>query len=78
MMAEASREGLGWTMNIPALVATDMQAGRLVPLSAQAWIDVPIYWQHWQVRSQLMAALTDCVLAASREFADALQSGGAR
>jgi len=69
MMEDATRAGLGWAMNIPAQVAADMQAGRLVLLRERAWIDMPIYWQHWQVRSQLMDTLTDCVLAASAGLA---------
>jgi len=68
MMEQATRAGLGWAMNIPAQVAEDLQTGRMVLLRARAWIDVPMYWQHWQVRSQLMDALTDCVLAASKAF----------
>lgn len=63
--AQASLEGLGWTMNALPLVRDDLEAGRLVLLRARAWAEVPMYWQHWRVHSQLMDALTDAVLTAS-------------
>jgi len=69
MMEAATRAGLGWAMNIPEQIAADLHTGRIVPLRARAWIDVPMTWQHWQVRSQLMDTLTDCVLAASATLA---------
>ena len=52
-------------MNALPLVRDDLEAGRLVLLRARAWEEVPMYWQHWRVNSQLMDALTDAVLAAS-------------
>ena len=63
--AQAALQGLGWTMNALPLVRDDLEAGRLVLLRARAWEEVPMYWQHWRVNSQLMDALTDAVLAAS-------------
>ncbi|SAI67320.1 chromosome replication initiation inhibitor protein [Bordetella ansorpii] len=63
---QATRGGLGWTMNPLMLVQAEIEAGTLVPLRARAWEDVPLYWQHWRVNSQAMNALTDAVLAAAR------------
>jgi LysR family transcriptional regulator (chromosome initiation inhibitor) len=64
----ASLAGLGWTMNPLQLVQQDLDAGRLVLLRARAVEDTPLYWQHWRVASDTMAALTDAVLAASRRL----------
>ncbi|AOB33037.1 LysR family transcriptional regulator [Bordetella sp. H567] len=62
----ASLAGLGWTMNPLSLVQAELDAGRLVLLRARAFEDTPLYWQHWRVASDTMAALTDAVLAAAR------------
>ncbi len=65
---QATLSGLGWTMNPLPLVQHHLDAGRLLPLRARAWEDVPLYWQHWRVNSQAMQALTDAVLQASRSL----------
>lgn len=52
-------------MNPLPLIKEDLDSGRLVPLRARAWEDVPLFWQHWRVNSQAMVALTDAVLAAA-------------
>jgi LysR family transcriptional regulator (chromosome initiation inhibitor) len=63
---QATLGGLGWTMNPLPLIQDDLAAGRLVLLKARAWEDVPLYWQHWRVDTQVMNALTDCVRHAAR------------
>ncbi|MDS1139133.1 LysR family transcriptional regulator ArgP [Pusillimonas sp. SM2304] len=62
---QATLAGLGWTMNPLPLIQQHLDEGRLVPLRARAWEDVPLYWQHWRVNSQAMDALTESVLKAS-------------
>ncbi len=62
---QATLAGLGWTMNPLLLVQEELAIGRLVPLRARAWEDVPLYWQHWGVDSQTMAVLSHSVLAAA-------------
>jgi len=64
---QATLDGLGWTMNPLPLVQDDLEAGRLVLLRARAKEDVPLYWQHWGVNSEALAALTDSVLAAAAD-----------
>ncbi|OZI31980.1 ArgP/LysG family DNA-binding transcriptional regulator [Bordetella genomosp. 10] len=65
---QASLAGLGWTMNPLALIQKELDDGALVPLRARAYEDTPLYWQHWRVNSDTMSALTDAVLAASRNL----------
>lgn len=62
---QATLAGLGWTMNPLPLVQHELDTGRLVPLRARAYEDVPLYWQHWRVHSQAMDALTQSVLTAA-------------
>lgn len=63
---QATLAGLGWTMNPLPLIQHHLDDGRLVPLRARAWEDVPLYWQHWRVNSSAMDALTESVLAAAK------------
>jgi LysR family transcriptional regulator, chromosome initiation inhibitor len=63
---EALRRGLGWgTMPEPQL-RLDIAEGRLVRLSSRHKLDVALYWQHWRLRSALLAQLTDVVRRAAR------------
>lgn len=62
---QATLDGLGWTMNPLSLIQEDLDSGRLQPLRARAWEDMPLFWQHWRVNSQAMQDLTDAVLAAA-------------
>lgn len=65
---QATLGGLGWTMNPLPLIQHHLDAGRLVPLRARAWEDVPLYWQHWRMSSQVMRDLTDSVLQAANRL----------
>ena len=64
---QATRDGLGWTMNPLPLIQHELDAGHLIPLRVRATEDVPLYWQHWRVNSQAMEALTQSVLAAAAD-----------
>lgn len=60
---EAARLGLGWGM-IPEhdLRDDESRADGLVHLGGKH-IDVPLYWQHWRLESELLRALTAGVRA---------------
>ncbi len=63
--AAATRWGLGWSL-LPLLQsADDLAAGRLVRLGGPG-IDVPLYWQQWNLRSQLLDAVADEIVAEGR------------
>ena len=64
---EAIRLGLGWGM-VPERVASGDD--RLVDLSPGRWVDVPLFWQHWNLDSPVLESLTTAVRAAA---ADALR-----
>ncbi|OLL72635.1 Transcriptional regulator [Pseudonocardia sp. Ae168_Ps1] len=58
---DAVRAGLGWGMftDAPARAAAD--AGRLVLLDRERHLDVPLYWQHWKLSTEVLDALTAAV-----------------
>ena len=64
--AVAIKLGLGWGM-LPGFQADEeLQRGELVRLDG-APIDVPLYWQQWNLRSPLLDAIADEVIAEARE-----------
>jgi LysR family transcriptional regulator (chromosome initiation inhibitor) len=63
---EAAALGLGWAMAPESMVREPLARGRLRTLG-EGRLDVPLYWQHWSLRSATLAALTDALLAAARD-----------
>lgn len=64
--AVAIKLGLGWGM-LPAFQSeAELGRGELVRLDG-APIDVPLYWQQWNLRSPLLDAIADAVIAEARE-----------
>lgn len=57
---DAVRQGLGWGM-VPEQLATR----NLVELAPGRYVDVPLYWQHWKLDSQLLTTLTAAVRTAA-------------
>jgi LysR family transcriptional regulator (chromosome initiation inhibitor) len=63
--ATAATLGLGWAL-LPQLQAQPGLAdGTLVALGGPG-IDVPLYWQQWNLRSALLDAVADEVVAEGR------------
>ena len=63
--AAATELGLGWAL-LPRLQSADaLAAGRLVALGGPS-IDVPLYWQQWNLRSELLDAVADEIVAEGR------------
>ncbi|GAC81634.1 transcriptional regulator, LysR family [Gordonia malaquae] len=61
----AIQAGIGWGA-VPEVEIDDEQIGRrLVPLTKRP-VDVPLYWQHWKLRSPLVSGLTDLVVEHAR------------
>ena len=64
--AVAIKLGLGWGM-LPGFQAdAELGRGELVRLDGGP-IDVPLYWQQWNLRSPLLDAIADAVIAEARE-----------
>jgi LysR family transcriptional regulator, chromosome initiation inhibitor len=63
--AAAVRLGLGWGL-LPRFQTQDaLDAGTLVALGGPP-IDVPLYWQQWNLRSPLLSAIADAIVAEGR------------
>jgi len=57
--------GLGWGMAPEAAAADALAAGTLVELVPGRWLDVPLYWQHWSLRTPTLDDLTARVATAA-------------
>jgi LysR family transcriptional regulator (chromosome initiation inhibitor) len=64
----AVRRSMGWGMLVEAEAQADLDAGRLVELVPGRRTEVPLYWQHWRLGSQVVSDLTDEVVAAARAW----------
>lgn len=51
---DAAALGLGWCLAPDALVQPAMQAGRVVCIAPDHWLDIPLFWQHAAVRSDTL------------------------
>ena len=57
--------GLGWGLVPQEQLADHLATGRLVRLSREH-VDIPLHWQAWSARSDLLARLADTVTATAR------------
>ncbi len=57
--------GLGWGMASEAAAADALAAGALVDVAPGRWLDVPLYWQHWSLRTPTLDDLTARVVRAA-------------
>jgi len=62
---EAAALGLGWAMAPAAMLAAPLASGVVQTLAPERWLDVPMYWQHWTIRSPALNLLTEALLRAA-------------
>lgn len=74
--AAAVRLGLGWAMLPRFQSRTALETGELVLLGG-APVDVPLYWQQWNLRSPLLDGIADEVVAEGRRVLGPLPVRGA-
>lgn len=65
--ATAVRLGLGWALLPQVQSRTALAAGELVPLGGPP-IDVPLTWQQWNLRSALLDAVAEEIVAEGRRM----------
>ena len=64
--ATAIKLGLGWGM-LPALQSNvELERGDLVRLGGSP-VDVPLFWQQWNLRSPLLDAIAEAVIAEAQD-----------
>ena len=59
--ADAVRLGLGWGLVPEQIARGDIEAGVCRDLTPGRHLDVPLYWQCWRMRSEVLATLTAAV-----------------
>jgi LysR family transcriptional regulator (chromosome initiation inhibitor) len=64
---EAARAGMGWGMNPEPLIREHLRQGRLLPLQANAALDVPLTWQVSRIMAPALAPVTEAVRNAAVE-----------
>lgn len=69
--ARAVSLGLGWGLLPPFQSADALRDGTLVPLGGEP-VDVPLYWQQWNLRSNLLDAIADEIVAEGRRVLEPL------
>lgn len=62
---EAAALGLGWAMAPESMLQVPLAAGTLQVLQPDARLDVPLYWQHWAIRSTTLSLVTAALEAAA-------------
>lgn len=64
----ACEVGMGWGMHPLTLIGQQLAEGRLVQLLPNAAMDVPLYWAHPRTAQVALERLTQCVMAAARQW----------
>jgi LysR family transcriptional regulator (chromosome initiation inhibitor) len=64
--ASAIRLGFGWGLLPEQQSLDEIRDGSLVELAPDTPVDVPLYWQRWNLRSALLDSVTDAVSEAAR------------
>jgi LysR family transcriptional regulator (chromosome initiation inhibitor) len=62
---EAAALGLGWAMAPAAMLGDKLADSGVQVLAPDRWLDVPMYWQHWSIRSPTLARLTEALQSAA-------------
>lgn len=67
--ATAVELGIGWGMLMPSQLDAALGRGTIVELGGDP-VDVPLYWQRWNLSSELLTAITGAVVAAAAGASD--------
>lgn len=60
---DAAGLDLGWCMAPESMLHKPLREGIVQAIAPGRWLDVPLYWQHWSVRSTTLERLTGALLA---------------
>ena len=66
----ACEVGMGWGMHPAALIARQCRAGTLVELLPGTGMDMALHWVHTRAAQAGLERLTQCVMAAARDWLD--------
>jgi LysR family transcriptional regulator, chromosome initiation inhibitor len=65
---DALLSGLAWGMQADIQSPEDLRSGLLVDLFPGQWVDVPLFWHHWQREAPQAARLTLAIKAAAHKL----------
>ncbi|GGY20272.1 LysR family transcriptional regulator ArgP [Paludibacterium paludis] len=57
-----TREGLAYSLQPELMLADDLDTGRLVDLCPGLWMDMPMYWHHWRIESNLISEIEETLV----------------
>ncbi|MFC5581944.1 LysR family transcriptional regulator ArgP [Rhodanobacter terrae] len=63
---EGAALGMGWAMAPESMLEQPFAEGTLQAIAPGRWLDVPLYWQHWSIRSATLSTVTAVLLLAAR------------
>ncbi|WP_114240464.1 LysR family transcriptional regulator ArgP [Dyella sp. C9] len=63
---EGAALGLGWAMAPESMLLQPFADGQLKPIAPNRWLDVPLYWQHWAIRSATLSMVTETLLGTAQ------------
>jgi LysR family transcriptional regulator (chromosome initiation inhibitor) len=69
----ACEVGMGWGMHPTVLIERQLADGTLALLRPDAALDVPLYWAHPRSAQPALERLTQCVMAAARQWLEPVQ-----
>lgn len=64
---EGAALGLGWAMAPESMLEKPFADGTLHSIAPRRWLDVPLYWQHWAIRSETLERVTTALLQAAKQ-----------
>jgi len=64
---EGAELSLGWAMAPESMLEKAIAEGRVKPIAPNRWLDVPLYWQSWAIRSSTLTTVTEALLQAARK-----------
>jgi LysR family transcriptional regulator, chromosome initiation inhibitor len=62
---EGAALGMGWAMAPESMLGQPFAEGTLKAIAPGRWLDVPLYWQHWSIRSATLSYVTAALIAAA-------------
>ena len=62
---EGAALGMGWAMAPESMLEQPFAEGTLKAIAPGRWLDVPLYWQHWSIRSATLSMVTATLLLAA-------------
>lgn len=71
---EAASRGLGWCMVPEQLARSGLDSGRLSEIAPGHFLEVPLYWQRWRLKSEALERISIAVQFAAAQSLRALSN----